>query len=695
MNDKRYVKNCVFYLKCHIKKNTVSKWILIEKLIASNTQSVVDLLLFYRIGDQGREDAMTYRKIRKTAISIFMIIVFSVISVNVYAEDDLMGAHVSDNFLETTPVSDGYLCDPPLEESVIEPDNYFVQSIDKEGLGDEPDPDIYYNEIANDHKVTDLGVQIHTEQEIRDFINSHPSAIYNPVKYSEDPVSQYPYVLGKISDDTRESALNMLNTVRYIAGISADVINDEEYERLAQAACIADAAYGEITHYPEKVDDMDQELYELGAKGAKSSNLGVGYKTLNSAILDGWVEDVSIKSVGHRRWVLNPSMKKTGFGFVSPYSAMYAFDKNGESSQETMVAWPAQNMPVEFFSDFSSWTLSTGTMEDITAVDITLTRKSDNKTWHFNKEHPEGIFNVDNGSYGKTGCIIFRPLDSHYYKEGDRFSVTISGLKTGTVNYDVSFFSVIPRMSLTIETGRKVDIKQKCFPDISMQDVKFKISDKNLVSISNDWIKFKKPGDVEIRASVSNDVTNKDIAICDVKILSKPKLKFPTALAEEGQTVDAANYFTTSDTNTEAVTKWESSNSKIVRVIDEKKGILEAVGNGKAKITAYFGEKGQKGTIKANASITVKIPRFSKEVYKVKLNKKKTVYMKNITVGQNIDWKTADTAIATVEPQIKKGKLTGRAIVHGVSVGDTEVIAIINGREYSCTVHVSDPKINN
>ena len=64
-------------------------------------------------------------------------------------------------------------------------------------------------------------------------------------------------------------------------------------------------------------------------------------------------DDYNIDRVGHRRWILNPPMEKTGFGWVygshGTYAAMYAFDNWYEPTDYYGVVWPAQNMPVEFF----------------------------------------------------------------------------------------------------------------------------------------------------------------------------------------------------------------------------------------------------------------------------------------------------------------------------------------------------------
>lgn len=150
----------------------------------------------------------------------------------------------------------------------------------------------------------------------------------------------------------------------------------------------------------------------------------------------------NIDRVGHRRWILNPSMGQTGFGAVygpgGTYSALYCFDRS-RSASETQVAWPAQNMPVGYFGAQFPWSVSIGSNVDKNAVRVTLRRVGDGMTWNFSAGSSNGYFNVDNGGYGQTGCIIFRPDKIDSYRAGDTFEVAITG---GGVNlsYTVNFF---------------------------------------------------------------------------------------------------------------------------------------------------------------------------------------------------------------------------------------------------------------
>ena len=150
---------------------------------------------------------------------------------------------------------------------------------------------------------------------------------------------------------------------RYVAGLSPNVTLDSSFSELAQAASLVSCLNGGLSHSPSQPSGLSNELYQLGKKGAGSSNLSMGYRNPASSVL-GYLSDSdrsNIQMVGHRRWVLNPTMGKTGFGYVGGYSAMYAFDRSNKSASESNVAWPAQNMPVELFSSTDAWSLSTTT----------------------------------------------------------------------------------------------------------------------------------------------------------------------------------------------------------------------------------------------------------------------------------------------------------------------------------------------
>lgn len=298
-----------------------------------------------------------------------------------------------------------------------------------------------------------INVAYHTQEEIRNFCNENGVTLRDALTYAQEPVVSGDYSAGKLSDETLDSAVKMLNCVRYIAGISYNVKVTDSYNSLAQTATLVNYVNNILSHYPAKPADMDESLYELGVEGASSSNIArASWKgcSMNWTIVDSWMEDgddYNIDRVGHRRWLINPKMKCTGFGAVSgnrgTYSAVYAFDTKNSKAAEYGVAWPAQNMPVEYFGAGFPWSVSMGSTVDISSVKVKLTRESDNKTWNFSSSEADGYFNVNNDGYGQKGCIIFRPDTDEDYEAGDVYNVSITGLGDGKdVSYSVNFFEL-------------------------------------------------------------------------------------------------------------------------------------------------------------------------------------------------------------------------------------------------------------
>ena len=355
----------------------------------------------------------------------------------------------------------------------------------------------YEPSYENKQKVG-VNVAYHTEDEIREFVKNHPFDFNEPVEYEETPLNKAPYSLGRLKGKTLYSALNALNQIRYIAGLNSDVVLKEEYVKLAQGASVVNSVNNVMTHYPSKPAGMSDELFGLGAEGASHSNIGRGYKNINQSLIFGYMEDgdySNIDRVGHRRWLLNPSMKATGFGYYNNYTATYAFDGSGEAAVEYGVVWPAQNMPTEYFNSEFPWSISMGYVVN-DSVEVELVRVSDNKTWHFSKGSSDGYFNVNNAGYGQKGCIIFRPDGIEKYGAGEKFKVTVAGLSE-PLSYEVSFFDLVPVTDITVgkiqpkmQLGDELDLNFAVLPKNAVNNLKIS-SDNDVLKLSNTYTKDK------------------------------------------------------------------------------------------------------------------------------------------------------------------------------------------------------------
>ena len=288
-----------------------------------------------------------------------------------------------------------------------------------------------------------LGVAKHSKSDIIAQIKKNGAYPSDAVTYKKAYKTKSPYYEGALSDSTLKKALATLNNMRYIAGLNYNVTLDSTYTAQCQAGAYVNYINNEMSHDPRKPSGMSSALYNKGYAGCSNSNIAWTDSTLNDAIINLWMEDgdpSNIQEVGHRAWCLNPTMGKTGFGVAGDQMCMYALDTSYNSTIKN-VAWPAQNMPVEYFGNNAPWSLFTGQDQNAGSVKVTLKRKRDGKTWTFSKSKSNGDFYVGSYSYYRKGTIVFRPKGITEYKAGDVFTVSVTGVSTPVI-YTVSFFSL-------------------------------------------------------------------------------------------------------------------------------------------------------------------------------------------------------------------------------------------------------------
>ena len=300
-----------------------------------------------------------------------------------------------------------------------------------------------------------------TQDEIRQKYSELEFSTMKEIEYTEAYSTKSPYSMGDISSDDRLQALNAVNFCRYLAGLPADVTLNSSFNEKTQAASLVNASNNVLTHYPSQPSGMSSELYKLGSEGAGSSNIANGYCNISSSVISGYVADTdasNIDRVGHRRWVLNPSMKQTGFGYVNRYTAMYAFDRTrAESFTGDYVAWPPKNMPNELYTEsnygyaFSVSLNSSYEAPNISNITVDLSSKLLGKSWHLDSTSTNmqtNYLTVNNDNYGMNKCIIF---NVGQFPENDTVSVKISGLKKNgvstSISYTVNFFDLFDENS--------------------------------------------------------------------------------------------------------------------------------------------------------------------------------------------------------------------------------------------------------
>ena len=308
---------------------------------------------------------------------------------------------------------------------------------------DEPEgPEIYVPIVA------------HTEQEVREYLNNHPVNFKEKVTYAKKPkYNEAPYDPGRLSDETLNSALTLINNYRYIAGFEEPLTLSEDLNEMGQAAALVNKVNHELSHYPTKPKDMDEDLYYLGLSGSARSNLCRNLNLTMNEFITACINDSdgnNIDGLGHRYNSLSPFCTQIGFGEIDEYMAMtQGIPEDTGFFIDNQPIWPARETPIEYFWHWSygyshvpAWSYDTGNYEKNNNIHVTLTRLSDNKTWNFGEAKgltDDGYFNISNYGY-----IVFRPSGSgtDLYRDGERYHVEITGTSVGTVSYDVHFFSI-------------------------------------------------------------------------------------------------------------------------------------------------------------------------------------------------------------------------------------------------------------
>ena len=158
--------------------------------------------------------------------------------------------------------------------------------------------------------------------------------------FVEMPSIKAPYATGKLTDEFLETGLTMTNYIRFVANLPL-VELDDTLNVDAQHGAVVLAAIDQLTHHPEQPEDMDNAFYNRAEQATRTSNIACAYgysdNDMIKLALQLFMDDGDISNndqVGHRRWVLNPTLKYIGFGYAESesgwgYVDMKVFDASG------------------------------------------------------------------------------------------------------------------------------------------------------------------------------------------------------------------------------------------------------------------------------------------------------------------------------------------------------------------------------
>jgi uncharacterized protein YkwD len=324
-----------------------------------------------------------------------------------------------------------------------------------------------------------------TPAEVQAALAQYPVLFRAQLAWAEQPDLVAYTTAGALSEASLQNGLNAVNLMRYVAGLEP-VELDATYSDYAQHGAVCDAAVDTLTHTPKRAADMPSGFYQIGRyKGTGRSNL---YWTTASwaglaESVRGYMEDTgenNAKDMGHRRWVLNPTMQKTGFGAAQGesglYMSMYAFDGGGDigtsgalgaadtaGNATPYVAWPCANTPYNWAAGLMTFSLSApiGAMQDIT---VTTCSAKTGETRVYSEESADGYFVYDTGRYGAPNCIIFGDYNKQktpQFDVDDTVAVTVAYTDTtGTrveVHYTISYLDTADSVPTADEADTQRD----------------------------------------------------------------------------------------------------------------------------------------------------------------------------------------------------------------------------------------------
>jgi hypothetical protein len=240
---------------------------------------------------------------------------------------------------------------------------------------------------------------------------------------------------GKTDNLFKEDILYRVQWFRAMAGVDPKIALNEESNRLAQQAALVMAAAGNLSHEP----DSSWPCYSQAAyDGASQSNLSLG--VFGVPAIDGYIEDPGEDNydVGHRRWILDPTLSSVGTGDTRNTNALFLTSSETEEQvvireEKGYVMWPPRGY-VPRSQIYERWSISHQSADFSRAV-VTVTQNG--RTKILNNPHS------DSEGYGSMNSLVFNW--PHPAKGSGPINITVKNIKLDrvftTLEYEVRPFS--------------------------------------------------------------------------------------------------------------------------------------------------------------------------------------------------------------------------------------------------------------
>ena len=313
-----------------------------------------------------------------------------------------------------------------------------------------------------------------SEEEVKEYWHNYESKSENKENYNGVELSNQENLYevkpdletkekGSLKQSIIDDTIHVLNTFRYSMGLDP-VEEDKELSKKAQAGAFLNYANKEISHNPktpEGFSDEDQ-IVKDGKLANSESNLAQGYSIYDA--VSGYMDDEDPDNnnvLGHRKWLMNPFLKRIGIGQVENFNNIYVADDSAMSfNNDNIVTYPTKVNFTEFINPITPFSVNLGRdykIENIDNVKVVVTDKNGN-TKTYTKDN--GLF-YSKDSHGNSTALIFGNELSK--EKGSEYNIKVIGLKANEKDLPIEYTSKF----ISVNDKKKVVIPAKEIEDIA------------------------------------------------------------------------------------------------------------------------------------------------------------------------------------------------------------------------------------
>lgn len=221
-------------------------------------------------------------------------------------------------------------------------------------------------------------------------------------------------------NDGEAAAVALTNAYRFLAGLEP-VSNDPALESQAQVCALMMHANRALSHYPPQ----EWACWDpVGAGAASSSNIATapGVFAVDLYIFDRGANNQA--TLGHRRWLLAPSLETVGVGSTDRYSCMWVVHSFW-SDASSFTAWPPPGpVPADVVTgvgagdlDSIGWSIQSNSIPLSASNEVQVSENGVAKSVK--------VYDL-RGGYGSRYAIQFKP-DGWSTRAGVRYRVQVVG----------------------------------------------------------------------------------------------------------------------------------------------------------------------------------------------------------------------------------------------------------------------------